>query len=107
MIEVGFQSLFDILGLDDLNDLLSLDNVPVGSVHAETVYRLVAVVVSYIKSPQQCVMIYTFLGRLNTSGTAVGTMQDTSYPQNQAVELSVQLYKMIIVAAEHYIIFVY
>lgn len=88
VIEIGFQALFDILCLDDLNDLLSLDDVPVGSIHAETVYRLVAVVVSYIKSPQQCVMIYTFLGRLNTSGTAVGTMQDTSYPQYKTMKLS-------------------
>lgn len=107
VVEVGLQAMFDILCRDDLNDLLSLDNVPVRSVYAETVYRLIAIVVSNIESPQQCVMIHAFIGRLNTTGTAIGTMQDTSYPQNQAVELSVQLYKMIIVAAEHYIIFVY
>lgn len=51
--------MFNILCLENLNDLLSLYNVPVGSVHAETIYRLIAIVVSYIKSPQQCVMIYT------------------------------------------------
>ncbi len=97
----------DILGLEYLNDLLSLDDVPVRSVHTETVYRLIAVVVGYAERPHKRIVIHAFIGRLNTSGTAVGTMQDTSYPQNQAVELSVQLYKMIIVAAEHYIIFVY
>ena len=34
-------------------------------------------------------------------------MKNAGYPKYQTVELSVQLYKMIIVAAEHYIIFVY
>lgn len=88
VIEVGFQSLFDILGLDDLNDLLSLDNVPVRSVHAKTINRLITVVVSNIESPQQCVMIYTFIGRLNTTGTAVGTMKNTGYPKYQPVKLT-------------------
>ena len=77
-----------LLCLEDLNDFLSLDDVPVGSVHAETVYRLIAVIVSDIESPQQCVMIHTFLGRLDTPGTAVGTMQDTSYPKYQPVKLT-------------------
>ena len=88
VVEVGLQAMFDILGLEDLDYLLSLDDVPVGSVHAETIYRLIAIVVSYIKSPQQCVMIYTFLGRLNTSGTAVGTMKNTGYPKYQTMKLS-------------------
>lgn len=80
--------MFNILCLENLNDLLSLYNVPVGSVHAETIYRLIAIVVSYIKSPQQCVMIYTFLGRLDTPGTAVGTMKNTGYPKYQTMKLS-------------------
>ena len=88
VVEVGLQAMFDILGLEDLDYLLSLDDVPVGSVHAETIYRLIAIVVSYIKSPQQCVMIYTFLGRLDTSGTAVGTMKNTGYPKYQTMKLS-------------------
>lgn len=57
MIQLRFQTLSDILSLEDLNYLLSFDDIPVGSVYTETVYRLIAVVVSYIKSPQQCVMI--------------------------------------------------
>lgn len=88
VVEIGLQALFDILCLDDLNDLLSFDDVSVGSVHAETVNRLIAVVVSNIESPQQCAMIHTFLGRLDTPGTAVGTMQDTSYPKYQPVKLT-------------------
>lgn len=107
VVKVGFQTLSDILSLEDLDYLLSFDDIPVGSVYAETVYRLIAVVVSYAERPHKCLVIHAFIGRLNTSGTAVGTMKNTGYPQNQAVELSVQLYKMIIVAAEHYIIFVY
>lgn len=47
IIQLRFQALFYLFRLEYLNDLLSLDNVPVGSVHAETVNRLVAVVVSY------------------------------------------------------------
>ena len=107
MIQFRFQPLPDLLCLEYLNDLLSLDDIPVGGIHAETVNRLIAVVVSNAERPHKRIVIHTFIGRLNTSGSAVSTKQDTSYPQNQAVELSVQLYKMIIVAAEHYIIFVY
>lgn len=88
MIQLRFQALFYLFRLEYLNDLLSLDDIPVGSVHAETVYRLIAIVVSYIKSPQQCVMIYTFLGRLDTPGTAVGTMKNTGYPKYQTMKLS-------------------
>ena len=88
VIQLRLQALFDILCLDDLNDLLSLDDVPIGSIYAETVYCLIAIVVSDIESPQQCVMIHTFFGRLYTSGTTVRTMQDTSYPQYQTVELT-------------------
>ena len=88
VIEVGFQALFYILRLENLNDLLSLDNVPVGSVHAETVYRLIAVVVCDAERPHKRIMIHAFLGRLNTSGTTVRTMQDTSYPKYQPVELT-------------------
>jgi hypothetical protein len=88
MIKIGLQPLFDILCLEYLNDLLSLDDVSIRSIHTETVYRLIAIVVSYIKSPQQCVMIYTFLGRLDTPGTAVGTMKNTGYPKYQPVKLS-------------------
>ena len=33
-------------------------------------------------------MIYTFLGRLDTPGTAVGTMKNTGYPQYQPVEFT-------------------
>ena len=72
VVEVGFQALYDVLRLEYLDYLLSLDDVPIGSIHAETVYRLIAVVVSNIESPQQCIMIHTFIGRLNTTETAVG-----------------------------------
>ena len=88
MIKIGFQALFYLFCLDDLNDLLSLDDVSVRSVHAETVNRLIAVVVGYAERPHKCVMIHAFIGRLNTSGTAVGTMQDTSYPKYQPVKLT-------------------
>lgn len=88
VIEVGLQALSDILCLEYLDYLLSLDNVPVWGVHAETVNRLIAVVVSDIESPQQCVVIHTFLGRLNTSGTAVGTMKNAGYPQYKTMKLS-------------------
>ena len=88
MIKVGFQALFDVLCFDNLDDLLSLDNVPVGSVYAETIYRLIAVVVSDAERPHKRIVVHTFLGRLNTTGTAVGTMQDTSYPKYQTMELS-------------------
>ena len=88
MVEVGFQTLSDILSLEDLNYLLSFDDIPVGSVYTETVYCLIAVVVSNIESPQQCIMIHTFIGRLNTTGTAVGTVKNTSYPKYQPVKLT-------------------
>ena len=41
MIQLRFQALFDILCLDDLNDLLSLDNVPVGGIHAEKIIQII------------------------------------------------------------------
>ena len=37
MIQLRFQALLYILCLEHLNDLFSLDNVPVGSIHAETI----------------------------------------------------------------------
>ena len=88
VIEIGLQPLFDILCLDDLNDLLSLDNVPVGGIHAETIYRLIAVVVCDAERPHKRIMVHALIGRLYTSRTAVGTMQDTSYPKYQTMELS-------------------
>ncbi len=88
MIKIGFQALFYLFRLEYLNDLLSLDNISIGSVHAETVYRLIAVVVCDIESPQQSIVIYAFLGRLDTTGTAVGTMKNTSYPKYQTVKFS-------------------
>ena len=88
MIQLRFQALFDILCLDDLNDLLSLDNVPVGGIHAGTVNRLIAVVVCDAERPHKRIMVHALIGRLYTSGTAVGTMQDTSYPKYQTMELS-------------------
>ena len=48
MIEVGLQALSDIFGLENLDYLLSLDNVSIRGIHAETINRLIAVVVSYI-----------------------------------------------------------
>lgn len=88
MIQLRFQALPDLLCLEYLNDLLSLDNVPVGSIHAETVYRLITVVVSKVERSQKCIVIHAFIGRLNSSGTAVGTMKNTGYPQYQTVELA-------------------
>lgn len=88
MIQLRFQALPDLLCLEYLDDLLSFDDIPVGSVYAETVYRLIAVVVSYAERPHKCLVIHAFIGRLNTSGTAVGTMKNTGYPQYQSVELS-------------------
>lgn len=88
VVKVGFQTLSDILSLEDLDYLLSFDDIPVGSVYAETVYRLIAVVVSYAERPHKCLVVHAFVGRLNTTGTAVRTMQDTSYPKYQAVKLS-------------------
>ena len=49
MIKIGLQALFYVLCLEDLNDLLSLDDIPVGGIHAETVYRLIAVVVCNVE----------------------------------------------------------
>ena len=88
VIEVGLQALFYLFCLEYLNDLLSLDNVPVGSVHAETVNRLIAVVVSDAERPHKRIVIHAFIGRLNTSGTAVCTMKNTGYPKYQTVKLS-------------------
>lgn len=88
VVKVGFQTLSDILSLEDLDYLLSFDDIPVGSVYAETVYRLIAVVVSYAERPHKCLVVHAFVGRLNTTGTAVRTMQDTSYPKYQTVKLS-------------------
>ncbi len=88
VIEIGLQALLYLFRLEYLNDLLSLDNVPVGSIHAETVYRLITVVVSKVECSQKCIVIHAFIGRLNSSGTAVGTMKNTGYPQYQTVELA-------------------
>mgnify|MGYP004715064039 CR=1 FL=1 len=88
VVEVGLQAMFDILGLEDLDYLLSLDDVPVGSIHAETVNCLIAVVVSYAERPHKRIVVHAFVGRLNTTGTAVRTMQNTSYPKYQPVKLS-------------------
>ncbi len=88
MIKVGFQALSDIFCLENLDYLLTLDDVSVRSVNTETVYSLITVVVSNIESPQQCVMIHTFLGGFNTTGTAVGTIKNTGYPKYQTVKLS-------------------
>ena len=88
VIEVGLQALFYLFRLEYLNDLLSLDDVPVRSIHAETVYRLIAVVVSNAERPHKRIVIHAFIGRLNTTGTAVRTMQNTSYPKYQPVKLS-------------------
>ena len=88
VIEVGLQALLYLFRLEYLNDLLSLDDVPVGSIHAETIYRLIAVVVGDAERPHKRIMIHAFLGRFNTTGTAVGTMQNTSYPKYQPVKLS-------------------
>ena len=88
VVEIGLQTLFDILGLEDLNDLLSLDDVPVRGIHTETVYCLIAVVVSYVERPHKRIMADSFCGRLDTSGTAVRTMKNTSYPKHQTMKLS-------------------
>ena len=88
MIQFRFQPLPDLLCLEHLDDLFSLDDVPVRSINTETVYRLIAVVVSEVKRPQQSIMVHTFLGRFDTSGTAVGTMKNAGYPKYQPVELS-------------------
>ena len=88
MIQLRFQALFDILCLDDLNDLLSLDNVPVGGIHAETVNRLIAVVVCDAERPHKRIMVHALIGRLYTSRTAVGTMKNTGYPKYQTMKLS-------------------
>ena len=88
MIKIGFQTLFDILGLENLNNLLSLDDIPVGSIHAETVNRLIAVVVGDAERPHKRIVIHAFIGRLNTSGTAVGTVKNTGYPKYQTMKLS-------------------
>ena len=53
VVEVGLQAMFDILGLEHLDDLFSLDDVPVGSVDAEPVYRLIAVIMSEVKRSQE------------------------------------------------------
>ena len=88
VVEIGLQAMFDILGLEDLDYLLSLDNVPVGSVHAETVNRLIAVVVCDAERSHKRIMIHAFIGRLNTTGTAVRTMKNTGYPKYQTMKLS-------------------
>lgn len=88
MIKIEFQALFYLFRLEYLNDLLSLDDVPVRSIHAETVYRLIAVVVSKVECSQKCIVIHAFIGRLDTPGTAVGTMKNTGYPKYQTMKLS-------------------
>ena len=49
VIEVGLQALLYLFRLEYLNDLLSLDDIPVGGIHAETIYRLIAVVVCNVE----------------------------------------------------------
>ena len=88
VIEVGLQALLYLFRLEYLNDLLSLDDIPVGGIHAETVYRLIAVVVGDAERSHKRIVVHTFIGRLNTTETAVGTMQDTGYPQYQPVEFT-------------------
>ena len=88
VIEVGLQALLYLFRLEYLNDLLSLDDVPVGSIHAETVNCLIAVVVSDAERPHKRIVVHAFVGRLNTTGTAVRTMQNTSYPKYQPVKLT-------------------
>ena len=53
MIQLRFQPLPDLFCLEDLDDLFSLDDVPVGSVDAEPVYRLIAVIMSEDKRSQE------------------------------------------------------
>lgn len=88
MIKIGLQALFYVLCLEDLNDLLSLDDIPVGSVYTETVYRLIAVVVCDVERPHKRIMVDSFFGRFDTSGTAVHTMKNAGYPQYQSVEFT-------------------
>lgn len=88
MIKLRLQALLDILALEHLDYLFSLDDIAVRSVCAETVYRLIPIIVSYIKRPHYRVMIHAFLGRLNTTGAAIGTMKNTSYPKNKTMELA-------------------
>ena len=88
VVEIGFQALFDVLCLENLDYLLSFDDVSVWSVHTETVYRLIAVIMGYAERLHKCIVVDIFFGGLNTSGTAVGTMKNTGYPQNQTVKLS-------------------
>ena len=53
MIQLRFQPLPDLFCLEHLDDLFSLDDVPVGSVDAEPVYRLIAVIMSEVKRSQE------------------------------------------------------
>lgn len=47
VVRLGLQALSDILCLEYLYDLFSLDDIPVGSIGAESVNCLIAVVVCY------------------------------------------------------------
>lgn len=53
MIQLRFQPLPDLFCLEHLDDLFSLDDVPVGSVDAEPVYRLIAIIMSEVKRSQE------------------------------------------------------
>lgn len=88
VIHLGFQALLDILAFEHLNYLFSLDDIPVGSIHAETVYRLIPIIVSHIKRPHYCIKTNAFFGRFNTTKATVRTMQNAGYPQNQTVKLA-------------------
>ena len=65
-----------------------VSDISVGSVYTETVYRLIAVVVCDVERPHKRIMVDSFCGRLDTSGTAVRTMKNTSYPKYQTMKLS-------------------
>ena len=70
VVEVGLQALFDILCLDDLNDLLSLNDIPVGSVHAETVNRLITVAVSDTERPHKRIMVHALIAQHYVANSA-------------------------------------
>ena len=53
VIQLRFQALPDLFCLEHLDDLFSLDDVPVRSVDAEPVYRLIAVIMSEVKRSQE------------------------------------------------------
>jgi len=70
VIEVGLQTLFDVLCLENLNDLLSLDDIPVRSVHTETVNRLIVVVVGYAERPHKRIMVHALIAQHYVANSA-------------------------------------